>query len=322
MHACPHCQVELPEKAPFCGACGRRIEGWAQVPRPAADGPLPGGEEPTRQMEPTSSLLRAAAAPRSRRGPTADGPVETESAMMRAVKRNWAPIVVTSVLSATVAGVGAFTLLKHPPPAEAPASPAPPPPVAEAPAPPPPAAAVPSAPKKRRVRLTPDTKTRVATGKKTDKTGLPHKTVAVDTQPAKPAGDARPEPKRPEETKSTAPPPEDLPSEATPLTEEELKAQGEASINADHVRFVVRSHMAQVRSCYDRANKNFNLTGTVEIAFAITPEGKATRVRTEENTTGSELLAKCLAARISEWQFPRPVGGEYDLIYPFQFGSP
>src|SRR4051812_20593560 len=61
---CPHCKAELPEKAVFCASCGRRIEGWS-VPKDATpamgETALPGGEEATRQMAPTPSLLRAAA---------------------------------------------------------------------------------------------------------------------------------------------------------------------------------------------------------------------------------------------------------------------
>src|SRR6185312_9756382 len=104
MARCPHCQASLPEAATFCAACGRRIEGWRAPPR-ASDGepaaPLPGGEEPTRHLAPTPSLLRAAAIGRenrskkaaatpatrsaptapSSRGPQASGPVETDSAL-------------------------------------------------------------------------------------------------------------------------------------------------------------------------------------------------------------------------------------------------
>src|SRR3954469_21436787 len=61
---CPHCKAELPEKASFCARCGRRIEGWsvAKDATPAmGESALPGGEEATRQMDPTPSLLRAAA---------------------------------------------------------------------------------------------------------------------------------------------------------------------------------------------------------------------------------------------------------------------
>ena len=61
---CPHCKAELPEKASFCARCGRRIEGWSvsKDATPAmGESALPDGDQATRQMEPTPSLLRAAA---------------------------------------------------------------------------------------------------------------------------------------------------------------------------------------------------------------------------------------------------------------------
>jgi hypothetical protein len=102
-----------------------------------------------------------------------------------------------------------------------------------------------------------------------------------------------------------------------------MKRQAEASIDADQVRFVVKSHLSQVRACYERALKEQETAtgGRVEIGFAITPGGRAVRVRTESNSTASEPLARCLEGRVREWQFPRPAGGEYELIYPFVFSS-
>jgi hypothetical protein len=120
---------------------------------------------------------------------------------------------------------------------------------------------------------------------------------------------------------SPAVPIEDLPSEAEPLTEEEQRSRAEAQIDADGVRFVVTTHIAQARACYNRAFKDASPGGVVEIAFAIDKNGRATRVRTVRNTTGSEQVQKCLEIRISGWQFPRPVGGDYELIYPFVFAA-
>src|SRR4051794_14803388 len=61
---CPHCRAELPEDGSFCNACGRRVEGWVKPPtgpNPAAASPSVESDAATRRMEPTPSLLRAAA---------------------------------------------------------------------------------------------------------------------------------------------------------------------------------------------------------------------------------------------------------------------
>jgi hypothetical protein len=106
---------------------------------------------------------------------------------------------------------------------------------------------------------------------------------------------------------------------APPPTQTEQKQEAEAGVDADSVRLVVRQHLPQVRACYGRAFKDASPGGTVEIGFAIDTAGRAKNVRTETNTTDSEGLAHCLEARVREWQFPRPIGGDYELIYPFVF---
>jgi TonB family protein len=85
------------------------------------------------------------------------------------------------------------------------------------------------------------------------------------------------------------------------------------------VRFVVKAHLPQVRACYGRVFKDASPGGTVEVGFSIDGNGRAQNVRTERNSTDSEPLARCLETRVREWQFPRPVGGDFDLIYPFVF---
>jgi hypothetical protein len=141
---------------------------------------------------------------------------------------------------------------------------------------------------------------------------LPHKTVATDSKSVAPPS-----------TAGVATSPEDTPTESAPLTEAEMKQQAEASIDADGVRFVVKAHLAQVHACWERAFKDGSSHGggQVEIGFAVATDGKPVRVRVESNSTASDLLAKCLESRVREWQFPRPVGGEVDLIYPFVFSK-
>ena len=365
---CPHCQAELPESSSFCAACGRRIEGWSAVPPPTESQPLPGGQEPTRQMEPTPSLLRAAALSRQKpasktpapsRAPSTTGPIETESAMMRAFKRPRAPLVFLLLLLAGSAAAGGFLVVRRhavatspPPPTVAvappPAAPAPPPAPVEPPKRAKPAARAKTQHREGAVTVTKDGVVMSPAPKATAPapiaaTSPASKPAPVD-KPAKPAPVASaPKPAHPAPAPSGAlphksastdsraskdapaatPPPldEEGVTETTPLTEEELKSQAEASIDADGVRFVVKTHGAQVRACYERVFKESSPGGRVEIGFAINTEGRAVRVKTETNTTPSEQLGKCLEQRVKEWQFPRPVGGDYELIYPFVFSQ-
>jgi hypothetical protein len=367
---CPHCHAELPGDATFCGACGRRIEGWSKAPIAADLGagegaPADGGEMPTRQMDVTPEMLRKARPtedararsgadekktsskkttapppkPAPKTAPSDEG--ESPSAMMRAVKRGRTPLLIALGVLGIGAAAGAFVLVRNlvgrqdepsPPPVVA----TPTPTMAPQPSTPPPAS--PSTKsgnkKKRAVRLTPIEGSSADTGRKPPATrpvvdsgkggGLPKKAVATDSEALPPSSTGAPPPaatKKPADPYTGGAPPEDLPSEATPMTEEEMKSQAEAQIDADSVRYVVKSHLAQVRACYSRAFKDSSPGGRVDLAFAIDRNGRATRVRTDANTTDSEALSRCLEERVKEWQFPRPVGGEIELVYPFIFAA-
>ena len=112
---------------------------------------------------------------------------------------------------------------------------------------------------------------------------------------------------------------ETLENEAAPMSEGERRAEAAARADADGVRFVVRAHLPQVHACYSRAFKERSPGGRVEIGLVIDQRGKATRIRTEANSTDSPGLARCLEQRLAEWEFPRPSGGEFELVYPFVF---
>lgn len=298
---CPHCRAVLPEKAAFCARCGRRIEGWS-LPKDATpasgETALPGGDEATRQMEPTPSLLRAAA-------------LSLKKRRARRRSRSPWPLVLAMIVVAVAGGVGGFLVVRarvrRTPSAVASAPPAP---IALAPltrAPAPPKSA--TGPGRTLVRKNRAGKRAhviaaapVAVKARAQTAGgLPHKSVATDSK-------ALATPTVQHETTSAA-----APSDA------DEKQEAEAGLDADSVRLVVRQHLPQVRACYGRAFKDASPGGAVEIGFAIDPDGRAKNVRTETNTTDSEALAHCLEERVRDWQFPRPVGGDYELIYPFVF---
>jgi zinc-ribbon domain len=382
---CPHCRTALPEKATFCAACGRRIEGWSAVPADAtnaaasassagsddhsADHALPEGDAATRQLEPTPSLLRAVALSRRR---------ERQAPRWR--------IGLAMLVVALGGGTAAFFLVRlhrqsqprpqtlaqteeppdAPPPSvttvpvvAAPASPsptAPKPAVAEAavtkataPKPPPSKAPAESPPKPTPPKQAAKPKAaspvatlpthlaapRVPHAKLPPGNGLPHKAVHTDSQSiaqqtVKQEKLAQAEAKRqPQLAAAAAPPPANpqsslqMPTAAHETSEAPVgtdeRAEAQASLDADGVRFVVHAHLPQVRACYGRIFKDSSPGGTVEVGFAIDANGRAKNVRTETNSTDSEPLARCLETRLKEWQFPRPVGGDFELIYPFVF---
>jgi hypothetical protein len=247
-------------------------------------------------MEPPESLRKIAAGSKNGVAKKAATPTPGESAPMPAVPRARTALLVVTFGLGIAAAVGAYLVVRaNRKSAELPTPPAP---TVATPAPNPlPPVPPPVKAKKRRHRVEP-----LEIGARAQpKTALPHKTTA----PAK----------------STPPAaiPDDIPSEAAPLTEAEKQSQKEASINADSVRFVIQKRISQIHACYSRYFKNNSPGGRVEIAFAIDLNGKAQRVRAESNTTGSDEVGKCIEQRLREWDFPKPVGGEAELIYPFVF---
>ena len=317
---CPHCRAELPEDGSFCNACGRRVEGWKKPPigaAPAASASVE-SESATRRMEPTPSLLRAAAVPAAA-VPASD----TDSGMMRSVRTRRTPVVVGAIaLLAVGAGVGAYRLLRHPATIPPPA-----PPVAAQDPVNPVSPVVPVVGKTTRHRRAThraepvdvnDGKGQAIKSPAHVNDPLPKKTVTTDSRPlpsAKSTPGTKPTPAVP------LVPPDDLPSDSTPLTEAELEQQKEASIDADGVRFVIKSHISQVHACYTRFFKDSSPGGRIDLGFVIGKDGRASRAKAEANTTGSAEVAGCLEARIKEWEFPRPVGGDYELVYPFVFAA-
>lgn len=353
---CPHCKTELPEAATFCAACGRRVEGWKvdQNTTPAlGETALPGGDDATRQMQPTPSLLRAAAIS-VKKGGVADkkGAATKRAATKRAATkvgdtkgsdpkgsdpkgsgrrphRSRLPLMMAMLLVAAAGGAGGFLIVRgrvrrappqpKPPAVTAlPSVTAPAAPVVVAPSG---APATPPAPKVtmrknnagKKAHVISSVPVAVKADKKPKKVaasssaGLPHKSVTTDSKAL-----TMPTAQRETTGESGAP----TPAAANDSDDKEV---AEARIDADSVRLVVRLHLPQVRSCYARAFKDGSPGGAVELGFAIDGQGHAKNVRTETNTTDSEPLARCLEARVKEWQFPRPVGGDYELIYPFVF---
>lgn len=343
---CPHCNRPLAEEATFCNECGRRVEGWqGRVAAGGAPDPsqLPDGEVETREMNISPEMLRAAgkkAAPpkgkpaskpsTARPAPTtSDEP--TDSSMLRAIGKRRSFMPAGIVIAAVAMGVAVYLAARHrqlasaptetPPAATAPVGTTPPvvtPPTTKG------SGSKKKGPKKLAAeavdkgatdskdpppKASPPVATPKDSGKAPATTGTTGTTTTVTKDTTKPA------------TTKPSLPSEDLPSDATPMTEDELKEQETARLNADQVRYVVKQHLSQVRACYERQFKQSSPGGRLEVSFAIGEDGKAKRIRSDVNTTGSEPFARCIEGLVAGWTFPKPMGGEFELTYPFVFSS-
>ncbi len=93
----------------------------------------------------------------------------------------------------------------------------------------------------------------------------------------------------------------------------------EMELYAGRVRYAIRRYyQARAQTCFDRATRNEpTLSGTVVIALTIQDDGNVGRTRVARNTTGDELLGRCLAGQVGTWQLPHPPGGSLELSLPF-----
>jgi len=92
------------------------------------------------------------------------------------------------------------------------------------------------------------------------------------------------------------------------------------SIDRDLVRQVIRSHVSQIRFCYEsRLAVLPDLAGKVRVRFVIGGEGEVTQAGIDEGTTISDAtLRTCVVSKVRGWLFPKPKGGGTAVVtYPF-----
>jgi hypothetical protein len=96
------------------------------------------------------------------------------------------------------------------------------------------------------------------------------------------------------------------------------------SIDRELIRRVVRSHLDQLRYCYDvQLTKNPKLSGKVAVKWVVTEQGTVSSSVVAQTTTGNHELDTCVAGRVLTWVFPKPKGGGVAVVtYPFIFKEP
>ncbi|HVI04338.1 MAG TPA: AgmX/PglI C-terminal domain-containing protein, partial [Enhygromyxa sp.] len=94
----------------------------------------------------------------------------------------------------------------------------------------------------------------------------------------------------------------------------------DGDIDKDLIRRIVRSHINEVRSCYNAGlTRDPNLGGRVTIQFSIVGNGKVSTSVVQENTTRDSEVGNCIAKAVKRWKFPRVNNGGTALVsYPFR----
>lgn len=163
-----------------------------------------------------------------------------------------------------------------------------------------------------------------------DATAAPAQAGSVMVAEEAPAAEPEPESARPADS---APVPGSPPAEASERKDSKtlddagapVPGMGDGpepiiqgNLDRDIIRRVVRSHVDDVRDCYNAGlRNNAALGGTLTIDFTIDARG---RVKQSKPADGGEFddpkVAQCIADAIGGWEFPE-TGGEVTVSYPF-----
>ncbi|MCA9683303.1 MAG: AgmX/PglI C-terminal domain-containing protein [Myxococcales bacterium] len=101
------------------------------------------------------------------------------------------------------------------------------------------------------------------------------------------------------------------------------KGEVVGDIDKDTIRRIVRSHLMEVRGCYNAGlSKDPHLEGRVMIQFSIIGTGAVGSAVVQENTTGDNDVGNCIAKAVKRWKFPRTrSGGTAMVTYPFRLSA-
>ncbi len=86
------------------------------------------------------------------------------------------------------------------------------------------------------------------------------------------------------------------------------------------VRRIVRSHINEVRGCYNQGlARNPGLGGRVEVSFVIMPNGRVASSTVGKSSLRDQKTSQCIAKAVGRWKFPRvaTAGSPVTIHYPF-----
>jgi pSer/pThr/pTyr-binding forkhead associated (FHA) protein len=86
------------------------------------------------------------------------------------------------------------------------------------------------------------------------------------------------------------------------------------------IQKVVNAHMSQIQRCYEsQLLRNPGLAGKIVFDWVISTSGTVSSARQVRSSMRSPAVATCILAQIRTWRFPKPVGGNVNVRYPFVF---
>ncbi|MGD9186580.1 MAG: AgmX/PglI C-terminal domain-containing protein [Desulfobacteraceae bacterium] len=91
-------------------------------------------------------------------------------------------------------------------------------------------------------------------------------------------------------------------------------------MSREMVKRVIDQHLEQITHCYETALMgNPSIMGRIVFEWKIRMDGSVGQIRIAASSVNSHDIHNCIKAAIKSWQFPKPVGTEVVVSYPFVF---
>ena len=94
----------------------------------------------------------------------------------------------------------------------------------------------------------------------------------------------------------------------------------EGGMSRAMVKQVIDQHLEEIQFCYESALlDNPSIMGRIVYEWKILMSGRVGEVRIVSSSVNSHQIHDCIKSAIKSWQFPKPVGSEVVVSYPFVF---
>jgi TonB family protein len=95
--------------------------------------------------------------------------------------------------------------------------------------------------------------------------------------------------------------------------------QVRGALDREIVRRVIRSHINEVKFCYEQEmTTRSELGGRIMVQFTIAPGGQVLTSVLQSSTMGNARVENCTVQAVRRWEFPKPQGGGLVMVsYPF-----
>jgi hypothetical protein len=92
-------------------------------------------------------------------------------------------------------------------------------------------------------------------------------------------------------------------------------------LSAEQINRVVRANQAALRYCYEaEVQRAHGLKGKVVVQWRVDRGGLVPMAKVASTTMNNAAVEGCLVRQVKKWHFPKPDGGEVQVMYPFIFG--